>query len=62
MPVPRFVVLPQDSGAFVVADTEYARFNMPERAVTINFAAFDRAQGVADALNEEWAAFVRNPW
>lgn len=57
----RFIVLEKRPGIYYVFDTEFKQYNMPEMAVSIYFASNLHAQKVADIMNTEWSAFIRNP-
>lgn len=46
---------------FWIQDMQHKRWNMPERATTINFGTEFRARSVMSAMNAEWTDFLRNP-
>jgi hypothetical protein len=48
-------------GIYYVSDDKCKSFNMPQHAVSINFASAEAAGAVAALLNKEWNAFLRNP-
>jgi hypothetical protein len=56
----RFVVKLNGPGSWFIQDKDAGRWNMPEKAVSI-FMRREAAEAVAEILNKEWRAFVRNP-
>lgn len=51
----------KDDKYYWIRDNEARKWNMPEKAVTLNFGNRARAEQLTERLNTEWAMFNCNP-